>query len=59
MENISNTNFDTNTKFNIFMIKSLSLSPLMCHAESFQSVKLNYPLNSELPKVILTKKQWR
>ena len=33
-----------------FMIKFLSSLTLMCHIESFQSVKLSYPLNPGLPK---------
>ena len=36
-----------------FMIKFLSSLTLMCHVESFQSVKLSYPLNPGLPKKYL------
>ena len=54
-ETIANTNLDANTKFNIFffMIKFLSSSTLMCQVESFQSMKLSYPLNPGLPKKYL------
>ena len=48
-ENISNTDLDANTKFNIFY----QISQFMFHVESFQSVKLNYPLNPGLPKKYL------
>ena len=51
-ETIANTNLDANTNliFFFFMIKFLSSSTLMCQVESFQSVKLSYPLNPGLPK---------
>ena len=36
-----------------FIIKFLSSLTLMCHVESFQSVKLSYPLNPGLSKKYL------